>query len=63
MKRLICLFALLFTLQTQAQNITLDGALQLKEAKKWKEAFDAFSLLLKSDSTNVDYLTNASYLY
>ena len=63
MKRLICLLALLFTLQAQAQNITLAGALQLKEAKKWKEAFDAFSVLLKSDSTNVDYLTNASYLY
>lgn len=38
-------------------------ALNLKSEKKWDESFQIFRQLLSTDSTNVDYLTNTSYVY
>jgi tetratricopeptide (TPR) repeat protein len=46
----------------QAQNDLAKG-LKLKSEKKWNESFLIFQQLLKSDSSNIDYLTNTSYLY
>ncbi len=53
---------ILLCLSSNAQNDFSKG-LELKSDKKWDESFKIFSQLLKSDSNNVDYLTNASYLY
>lgn len=41
----------------------LTAGLKLKSEKKWAESFQVFQQLLKSDSSNVEYLTNAAYLY
>lgn len=38
-------------------------AYKLKQEYKYKEAFPLFQALLKADSSNVNYLQNASYLY
>lgn len=37
--------------------------LKFKAASKFPEAFEIFRQLLKTDSGNVDYLTNSSFLY
>jgi tetratricopeptide (TPR) repeat protein len=38
-------------------------ALKLKQEYKYKEALPAYQALLKTDSTNVNYLTGATYSY
>jgi len=59
---LVSILMLLINLNTSAQT-DFSQAMELKSEKKWDESFKIFSRLLKSDSTNIDYLTNTSYLY
>ena len=63
MKRLLVILLICISANVNAQNSELTSALQLKADKKWKEAFDGFSKLLKTDSTNIEYLTSTAYLY
>lgn len=57
----LILFVLIFN-NAFAQT-ELATALQLKSEKHWNESFNIFKRLLNSDSLNVEYLTNTSYLY
>ncbi|MEO8149020.1 MAG: hypothetical protein ABI723_15345 [Bacteroidia bacterium] len=68
MKKIIVAAALLlfistFTASAQTPADQLQQGLKLKADSKFPEAFAVFQPLLKSDSTNVDYLTNMSFLY
>ncbi len=63
MKKMLFIgFYCLLSLFSEGQNDLTKG-LELKAEKKWDESFKVFSQLLKSDSNNVEYLTNTSYLY
>ena len=46
----------------QKADPRFNEALVLKDQSKWEESMAIFSQLLKSDSSNIDYLTNTSYL-
>ena len=61
-KIILILFFCFVNLVSEGQN-DLSRGLELKAEKKWEESFKVFSQLLKSDSSNIDYLTNTSYLY
>lgn len=51
-----------FTVQGQSREATYKSALELKSQNKWEESLSLFQELLRSDSSNVDYLTNSAYL-
>ena len=53
----------LFHANAQTAAEQFQQGLKLKAASKYPEAFAVFQPLLKSDSNNVDYLTNTSFLY
>jgi len=48
---------------SQKPDSRFNEALALKDQNKWEESMAIFSQLLKSDSSNIDYLTNTSYLF
>ncbi len=54
---------LVITAKAQDNESLYEKAHKLKLEYKYKEAFPLFQQLLKSDSSNVNYLTDASYLY
>ena len=60
-KEFSVLISLLLTISLQAQ-IDLATGLKYKAEKKWSEAYDVFKILLKNDSSEINYLTNMSYL-
>ena len=60
-KEFSVLISLLLTISLQAQ-IDLSTGLKYKAEKKWSEAYDVFKILLKNDSSEINYLTNMSYL-
>ena len=63
MKKVILFIFLSFSnLVVKSQN-ELSKALSLKSEKKWEESFKIFRQLLSTDSTNLDFLTNTSYLF
>lgn len=47
----------------QSNNDLFNKALQLKTTAKFYESFAIFKQLLRSDSSNVEFLHNTSYLY
>jgi tetratricopeptide (TPR) repeat protein len=61
------LFALLFVCAipvfSQNYSVLYDKAMKLKSEYKYVESLAMFQLLLKSDSSNVDYLANGSTMY
>lgn len=57
------LFFMLINVIAQNANDQFQQALKLKADYKYPESFAAFCKLLKSDSNNIDYLINCSYLY
>lgn len=67
MKKLsLVLFIITFVfvnVNAQDNNETYEKAHKLRLEYKYKEALPLFQQLLKSDSNNVNYLTDASYLY
>lgn len=64
-KFLLLIFVLILVQYTTARQTDelFTKAMALKAEQKFEESFDLFSQLLKKDSTNVDYLSNASYIY
>lgn len=66
MKKLLFVFLICNTglqLKAQSNDELYNKAYALKVAYKYKEALPLFQSLLKSDSSNVNYLQYASYLY
>ncbi len=63
MKKVMLFLALCFSIHTVSGQNDFAKALSLKSEKKWEESFRIFRQLLSSDSSNVDLLTNTSYLY
>ncbi|MBK8847722.1 MAG: hypothetical protein IPO27_14735 [Bacteroidetes bacterium] len=64
MKKLIFILLVGLTITTQAQTASsYEDALKLKSESKFQEAFPMFQKLLKSDSSNVNYLHQTSFLY
>ncbi len=61
----IVLFTIILLLNFRFARCQSDfnSAMTLKSGKKWDESFNIFKHLLNTDSTNIDYLTNTSYLY
>lgn len=66
MKRTLLLFGLIVSfvnVNAQGNDELYQKAHKLKLEYKYKEALPLFQQLLKADSNNVSYLTDASYLY
>ncbi len=63
MKKITSVALFLFSFSQIFAQTELATGLKLKSEKKWNESFQIFQQLLKSDSNNVDYLTNTAYLY
>jgi tetratricopeptide (TPR) repeat protein len=67
MKNIIALFILYLSItttisaQSGANDILYQKGLKAKEEYKYQEGLALFQILLKSDSSNVDYLANTSY--
>lgn len=60
---LISLFMISACIMAQSNDELYAKAYKLKAEYKYKEAFPLFQALLKSDSSNVNYLQYASYCY
>ena len=65
MKKLLFIWMLVVTLPAFAQNYggLYDKAMKLKNEYRYVESLAMFQILLKTDSANVDYLSNASTMY
>lgn len=59
---IVSLFCVNSVCKAQNQDLKYKEGLQLKAQNKWEASLNIFETLLKSDSGNVDYLTNTSYL-
>jgi|SRR3954469_6101479 tetratricopeptide (TPR) repeat protein len=63
LKLVLPLFLLTTYLTAQTADEQYTKALKLKSEYNYKDALSAFQQLLKSDSTQLNYLTNTSYCY
>ncbi len=63
MKKILLFTALILLNLVSNGQSEYSKALNLKSEKKWDESFQIFRQLLSTDSSNIDYLTNTSYVY
>jgi tetratricopeptide (TPR) repeat protein len=63
LKQLTLILCLLFLSSACIAQDDFQKASALRHEKKWEESFSIFRRLLLADSTNIEYLTNTSYLF
>ena len=59
----LCILLVAFSTQAQDNNELLAKGMQYKKDLNYKEGLAVFQRLLKSDSSNAQYLQNASFFY